>query len=71
MSPKTRENTPFYKVFISNNFLKLIYIIILYINLSDQIILNCGYKLDITVLYTNLIKKIKKYVNLFCISYFK
>ena len=33
-------------------------------NLSDQIVLNCGYKLDIN-------KKIKKYVNLFCISYFK
>ena len=53
------------------NFLKLIYIIILYINLSDQIVLNCGYKLYINVLYTNIIKKIKKYVNLFCISYFK
>ena len=48
-----------------------IYIIILYINLSDQIVLNRGYKLDINILYTNKIKKIKKYVNLFCISYFK
>ena len=27
-------------------------------NLSDQIVLNCGYKLDINVLYTNKIKKI-------------
>ena len=40
-------------------------------NLSDHIVLNCGYKLDINVLYTNKIKKIKKYVKLFCISYFK
>ena len=40
-------------------------------NLSDQIVLNCGYKLDINVLYINKIKKIKKYVKLFCISYFK
>ena len=77
MSPKTRENTPFYKVFISKyfkkiiNFFKLIYIIILYMNLSDQIVLNYGYKLDINVLYTNKIKKIKKYVKLFYISYFK
>ena len=60
MSPKTRENTPFYKVFQKYfkkiiNFFKLIYIIILYINLSDQIVLNCGYKLDINVLYTNKI----------------
>ena len=39
-----------------------IYIIILYINLSDQIVLNRGYKLDINILYTNKIKKIKKYV---------
>ena len=36
--------------------------------MSDQIVLNCGYKLDINVLYTNIIKK---YVKLFCISYFK
>ena len=34
-------------------------------NLNDQIVLNCGYKLDINVLYTNKIKKIKKNVNLF------
>ena len=40
-------------------------------NLSDEIVLNCGYELDINVLYTNKIKKIKKYVNIFCISYFK
>ena len=33
--------------------------------LSDQIVLICGYKLDINVLYTNKIKKIKKYVKLF------
>ena len=58
MSPKTRENSPFYKVFISKYFkqiiilFKLIYIMILYINLSDHIVLNCGYKLDINVLYT-------------------
>ena len=29
-------------------------------NLSDQIVLNCGNKLDINVLYTNKIKKNKK-----------
>ena len=40
-------------------------------NLSDQIVLNCGNKLDINVLYTNKTKKMKKYVTLFCISYFK
>ena len=40
-------------------------------NLSDQIVLNCGYKLDINVLYTNKIKKIKKYVKLFCIVIFQ
>ena len=34
-------------------------------NLSDQIVFNCVYKLDINVLYTNNIKKIKKYVKLF------
>ena len=28
-------------------------------NLSDQIVLNCRYKLDINVLYTNKIKKKK------------
>ena len=36
-----------------------------------QIVLNCEYELDINILYTNTIKKIKKYVNIFCISYFK
>ena len=57
MYPKTRENTPFYKVFISKkfkkiiNFIKLIYIIILYINLSVHILLNVGYNLDINFLY--------------------
>ena len=40
-------------------------------HLSDHIVLNCRYKLDINVLNTNEIKKIKKYVKLFCISYFK
>ena len=68
MSPKTRENTILQNIYFKIikkiiNFLKLIYIIILYINLRDQIVLNCGYKLDINVLYTNKIKKIKKYVN--------
>ena len=33
--------------------------------MSDYIVLNCGYELDINVLYTNKIKKIKKYVNIF------
>ena len=27
------------------------------LNVSDQIVLNCGYKLDINVLYTNKIFK--------------
>ena len=73
MYPKTRENTPFIKYLFQNNyFFKIyIYIIILYINLSDHIVLNCGYKLDINVLYTNNILKIKKYINIFCISYLK
>ena len=31
-------------------------------NLSDQIVLNCRYKLDINVLYTNKIKKICKII---------
>ena len=31
-------------------------------NLSDQIVLNCGYKLDINVFYTNKIKKICKII---------
>ena len=58
MSHKNRENTPLYKVFKKIiNLKKLIYtiiiiiIIIFYINLSDHILLNFGYKLDINVLY--------------------
>ena len=31
-------------------------------NLSDQIVLTCGYKLDINVFYTNKIKKICKII---------
>ena len=58
MSPKTRENHHFIKYLFQNNskkinLKKLIYIIILYINLSDHILLNFGYKLDINVLYGN------------------
>ena len=45
------------------NLLKLIYIIILYIHLSDHIVLIYGYKLDINVLYRNKIKNIKKLKN--------